>query len=87
MPYHWQKEFRKKAGAAYRRYVVTTKLGKRLPEVPDNLKLKFEAKAPNTLRVSDIIYVRTGQGWLYLAAILDLFSRQVLGWAMAPTLS
>lgn len=77
----------KRQGRQYRRYVVTTKPGKRLPHVPDHLKRQFEADAPNTAWVSDITYVQTGQGWLYLAAILDLFSRRIVGWAMAPTLS
>jgi len=41
---------------------------------------------PNQVWVTDITYVRTGEGWLYLAAILDLWSRRVVGWATAPTL-
>ena len=41
---------------------------------------------PNQIWVTDITYVRTGEGWLYLAAILDLWSRRVIGWATAPTL-
>ena len=74
-------------GRQYRRYVVTTKPGKRLPDVPDRLQRKFEVPKPNKAWVSDITYIRTGQGWLYLAVILDLFSRRVVGWSMAPTLS
>ncbi|MCB8982123.1 MAG: IS3 family transposase [Ardenticatenaceae bacterium] len=74
-------------GRQYRRYVVTTKPGKRLPEVSDLLERRFAAEQPNKAWVSDITYIRTGQGWLYLAVILDLFSRRVVGWAMAPTLS
>jgi len=77
----------KRQGRQYRRYVVTTQPGKRLPEVPDLLERRFEAEQPNQAWVSDITYIRTGQGWLYLAVILDLFSRRVVGWAMAPTLS
>lgn len=77
----------KRQGRQYRRYVVTTKPGKRLPEVPDLLKRRFTAEEPNKAWVSDITYIRTGQGWLYLAVIVDLFSRRVVGWAMAPTLS
>ena len=76
----------KRQGRQYRRYVVTTKPGKRLPHVPDLLKRQFTARLPNQAWVSDITYVRTGQGWLYLAAIVDLFSRRVVGWAMSPTL-
>ena len=77
----------KRQGRQYRRYVVTTKPGKRLPEVPDLLKRRFTAEQPNKAWVSDITYIRTGQGWLYLAVVLDLFSRRVVGWSMAPTLS
>ena len=74
-------------GRQYRRYVVTTKPGKRLPHMPDLLQRQFTADQPNKVWVSDITYIRTSQGWLYLAAILDLFSRRVVGWSMAPTLS
>ena len=76
----------KRQGRQYRRYVVTTKPGKRLPDVPDLLERQFTAEQPNKAWVSDITYIHTGQGWLYLAVILDLFSRRVVGWAMAPTL-
>jgi transposase InsO family protein len=77
----------KRQGRQYRRYVVTTKPGKRLPHIPDLLERRFESDQPNQAWVADITYVRTGQGWLYLAVTLDLFSRRVVGWAMAPTLS
>lgn len=77
----------KRQGRQYRRYVVTTKPGKRLPQVPDLLERQFTFDEPNKAWVSDITYVQTGQGWLYLAAVLDLFSRRVVGWAMAPTLN
>ena len=74
-------------GRQFRRYVVTTKPGKRLPDVPDLVQREFVAKRPNTVWVSDITYVRTTQGWLYLAVILDLFARRVVGWAMRPRLT
>lgn len=76
----------KRQGRQYRRYVVTTKPGKRLPQVPDRLQRRFEADQPNRVWVADITYISTGQGWLYLTVVLDLFSRRVVGWAMAPTL-
>ncbi|RMG92164.1 MAG: IS3 family transposase [Chloroflexi bacterium] len=76
----------KRQGRQHRRYVVTTKPGKRLPEVPDLLKRRFVAEQPNQAWAADVTYIRTGQGWLYLAVILDLFSRRVVGWGMAPTL-
>lgn len=47
----------------------------------------FEAQAPNRKWVSDISYIATGEGWLYLAVIMDLFSRRIVGWAMDRTLS
>ena len=74
-------------GRQYRRYGVTTKPGKRLPEVPDRLQRRFKAERPNQAWVSDITYVRTGQGWLYLAAVLDLFSRRIVGWSMDASMS
>lgn len=74
-------------GRQYSRYVVTTKPGKRLPDVPDRLERCFTAERPNQIWLADITYVRTNQGWLYLAAVLDLFSRRIVGWAMAKTLA
>ena len=74
-------------GRQYRRYVVTTKPGKRLPDVPDLVNRNFTASRPNEVWVADITYVRTKQGWLYLAVILDLFSRCIVGWSMQPSLS
>jgi len=49
---------------------------------PNHLQQKFSVEAPNRVWVTDITYIRTHEGWLYLAAVLDLFSRQVVGWAM-----
>ncbi len=42
---------------------------------------------PNQVWVTDITYIRTWQGWLYLAVVIDLFARNVVGWSMKPTLS
>lgn len=74
-------------GRQFRRYVVTTKAGKQLPEVPDLVGRRFQAEQPNQVWVSDITYIRTAQGWLYLAVVLDLFARRVIGWSMRPSLS
>lgn len=52
---------------------------------PNLLQRDFTVSAPNRTWVTDIPYLATLQGWLYLAAVLDLFSRAVVGWAMAPT--
>jgi putative transposase len=53
---------------------------------PDLVGRRFTAPAPNRLWVADITYVRTGEGWFSLAAVLDCFSRRVVGWAMADHL-
>lgn len=51
--------------------------------VADNrLEQNFDVEAPNEVWVTDITYIRTHEGWLYLAVVLDLFSRQVIGWSM-----
>ena len=55
-------------------------------DVSNQLARDFSAPIPNTKWVTDITYIRTAEGWLYLAVVLDLCSRQVIGWAMRPTL-
>ena len=75
----------RKAGIRARpkaRFVVTTDSDHRLPVAPDLLQQDFNASAPNRRWVTDITYVSTGEGWLYVSAIIDLFSRRVVGWAM-----
>ena len=57
-----------------------------LPIAPNLLDRNFVADAPNRIWLADITYVETDQGWLYLAAILDLYSRRIVGWAMADHL-
>ena len=52
------------------------------PPAPDLVNRVFRASAPNRAWVGDMTFVRTRQGWLYLAVLLDLFSRRVIGWAM-----
>lgn len=49
---------------------------------PNRLQQQFSVRAPNQVWLADITYVPTAEGWVYLAAVLDLFSRRVLGWAM-----
>ncbi|WP_139798934.1 IS3 family transposase [Andreprevotia lacus] len=49
---------------------------------PNHLQRQFNVDAPNKAWVTDITYIRTHEGWLYLAVVLDLFSRQVIGWSM-----
>jgi transposase InsO family protein len=71
---------------APKRFVVTTHTDPALAVAENVLARQFEAPTPNARWSADITYVWTGQGWLYLAVILDLFSRRVVGWAMGPTL-
>jgi putative transposase len=51
---------------------------------PNHLQRQFDVAAPNRVWVTDITYILTHEGWLFLAAVLDLFSRQVIGWSMGP---
>ena len=66
-----------------RRFRATTDSNHAFPIAPNVLARDFTATAPNQAWVTDITYLWTQQGWLYLAAILDLFSRRVVGWAMS----
>ena len=54
---------------------------------PNRLQREFTVDAPNKAWVTDITYVRTWQDWLYLAVVVDLFARKVVGWSMKPSLS
>jgi len=63
----------------------TTKSDKDARFAPNLLNREFSADCPNTRWVTDTKAVETAEGWLYLAVILDLYSRQVAGWAMAAT--
>lgn len=53
-----------------------------LPVSPNLLSQNFNVSAPGIVWVTDITYIRTTQGWLYLATVMDLYSRRILGWAM-----
>ena len=68
------------------RRVVTTDSDHDQPIAPNLLQQDFSASAPNTRWVTDITYIHTQEGWLYLAAIMDLFSRRIVGWAMEATM-
>lgn len=50
------------------------------------LALRFASSGPNQARVSAITYIRTRSGWLYFAVVLDLYAREVVGWATAPSM-
>ena len=70
-----------------RRFVPRTTDSRHQKPVANNLLARdFAAEAPNRKWVADITYVPTNQGWLYLAAVLDCFSRKIVGWAMADHL-
>jgi len=66
-----------------RRRVVTTRRDVTHPVAPNLLNREFTATEPNTKWVTDITYIPTAQGWLYLAVVLDLYSRLVVGWSMS----
>lgn len=69
-----------------RKFIHTTDSKHKLPIAANILDRQFNPNTPYVAWVSDIIYIRTGSGWLYLAVVLDLFSRKVVGWAMAPNM-
>ncbi len=69
-----------------RRFVTTTDSDHEQPIAPNVLEQDFSASAPNERWVTDITYIPTDEGWLYLAAIMDLHSRRIVGWAMEATM-
>lgn len=69
-----------------RKFVHTTDSRHDLPVASNVLNREFDPVAPNLAWVSDLTYIRTRTGWLYLAAVMDLFSRKIIGWAMAPSM-
>ena len=70
-----------------KRHIVTTD-SNHLYEVAENiLNREFHAVYPGTKWVSDITYLRSNEGWLYLATILDLYDRKVIGWSMSDTMT
>ena len=69
-------------GYRMRRWAV----GKPSVLIPNLLQRQFTATRPNTAWVTDITYIRTWQGWLYLAVVMDLFSRRIVGWAAAAAI-
>jgi len=69
-----------------RKFVHTTDSRHPLPVADNVLDRRFDPATPDRVWACDISYIRTGSGWLYLAAVMDLYSRKIVGWAMAPTL-
>lgn len=70
-----------------RRYRATTNSKHSFAVAPNLLERDFTAQAPDTVWVSDITYLDTRNGWLYLTTIIDLFSRMVVGWSLSSSLS
>lgn len=75
------------AGRTPRRWRVTTRSNPAHAKAPNTLARDFAAERPNTRWVTDITYVWTAEGWCYLAAVLDLFSRAVVGWSLDTSLA
>jgi transposase InsO family protein len=72
---------RAKTGKKWR---ATTQSSHHLPVATNTLQRRFTVSQPNRVWAGDITYVWTLEGWLYLAILLDLYSRRVVGWAMGP---
>jgi len=72
---------------AAKKFKATTNSKHNLPVAPNLLEQNFQASRPDEKYVSDITYIWTEEGWLYLAVVLDLYSRRVVGWAMSSRMS
>jgi transposase InsO family protein len=70
-----------------RKFRVTTDSSHALPIAPNLLGRDFTAAAPNRKWVADITFIPTGEGWLYLATVLDLYSRRLVGWSMSERMT
>ena len=84
------KRIRKKLGIKCKQekqFKATTDSNHTLPVAANILEQKFEASAPNTVWVSDITYIPTGEGWLYLAGHKDLFTGELVGYAMGSRIT
>ena len=70
-----------------RKYKVTTDSKHNLPVAPNLLNRNFKTERPDQAWVADITFIPTNEGWLYLAAVLDLHTRMIVGWAMSSTMT
>jgi transposase InsO family protein len=70
-----------------RRFKITTHSRKSQGRTPDLVQRGFTAPAPNRVWVGDVTFVATREGWLYVAVLIDLYSRKVVGWAMAERIN
>ena len=76
----WNLGLRPKASKKYKG--ATTNSKHKFPIASNKLNQEFEAERPNTKWVGEVTFIETGEGWLYLAAVLDLCTRKIVGWAM-----
>jgi putative transposase len=70
-----------------RRYKATTDSKHSLPVAPNVLDRNFTPTAPNQAWTADLTYIWTDEGWLYLAVVLDLFNREIVGWSIKPRMT
>ena len=70
-----------------RKFKATTDSADGLPVAPNLIQRDFSPTLPNRVWTTDITYLDTGEGWLYLTVMLDLFSRQVVGWSIQPRMT
>jgi transposase InsO family protein len=71
---------------AIRHFRVTTDSRNTKEVSPNLVKRRFKAKRPNSCWLSDVTYIPTREGWLYLAAVMDVYSRAIVGWGMSRSL-
>jgi putative transposase len=69
-----------------KRHPITTRRDPNVAPAPNRLNQDFSTSAPNQKWAADFTYIATREGWLFLAVVLDLFSRRVIGWAMSETM-
>ena len=74
-------------GKSKRKFKTTTNSKHKRPKASNLIKQNFSTPLPNALWAADITYIATAEGWLYLAVILDLYSRKVIGWAFSDRLT
>jgi len=74
-------------GIIRRRFVITTDSEHDYPIAPNTLNRQFQAGNPNQVWLTDITYIATDEGWLYLAVVMDLHSRRIVGWAFSSRIN